>query len=280
LPEPDPPGADDDLQLLRDVAREAGPIALRYFRKDPEVWLKEGASPVSEADYAVDAFLRETLLDARPTYGWLSEETVDTAERLSARRTFVVDPIDGTRGFLQGLDAWCISLAVVERGRPLAGVLECPARGQTYWAAPGSGAHRDGNLIRVRQPPPRPDVGGPRPMINALADTLTEPPGRFPHVPSLAVRIALIADGALDATFVKPNAHDWDLAAADLILAEAGGSIVNDRGERPAYGGATVKHGALAAGSGTLLAAMVPILGMAQAEGKARHPVPSGGERL
>ena len=91
-----------DLALLLEAAREAGEIALRYFGQSPEVWLKGGTSPVSEADYAADHFLNETLLAARPDYGWLSEERADDAARLSARRTFVVDPIDGTRGFLEG----------------------------------------------------------------------------------------------------------------------------------------------------------------------------------
>ena len=112
-----------DLSLLVDTAREAGQIAMRFFKQSPEVWMKGGTSPVSEADYAVDAFLRQTLLSARPDHGWLSEETADGLARLSARRTFVVDPIDGTRGFLEGADRWCVSVAIVEAGRPIAGVL-------------------------------------------------------------------------------------------------------------------------------------------------------------
>jgi myo-inositol-1(or 4)-monophosphatase len=119
---------DIDLALLLDAARQAGAIALRYFGKDPQVWMKEGASPVSEADYAADAYLRETLLAARPDHGWLSEETADDPARLKARRLFVVDPIDGTRGFLEGKDTWCVSVALVEDGRTIAGVLECPAK--------------------------------------------------------------------------------------------------------------------------------------------------------
>lgn len=91
------PSVDEDLALLLDAARAAGSIAMGYFGKSPEVWMKGGTSPVSEADYAADKYLRETLLVARPDYGWLSEETADDPARLSARRTFVVDPIDGTR---------------------------------------------------------------------------------------------------------------------------------------------------------------------------------------
>ena len=106
-----------DRKLLEAVSVEAGKIALSWFGKDPEVWMKEGDSPVSQADLAVDEYLQAELLRARPDYGWLSEETEDNDDRLNARRTFVVDPIDGTRGFINGLERWCVSVAIVENHR-------------------------------------------------------------------------------------------------------------------------------------------------------------------
>ena len=233
---------------------------MNYFRKDPEVWIKAGSSPVSEADYAVDRYLRETLLAARPDYGWLSEETADNAARLSAPRTFVVDPIDGTRGFLEGLDLWCVSVAVVEAGRSIAGVLECPARKQTYWALPGQGAFRNGERITVRTAPDRRLLAGPKPMIDALRRRVLDTIDRKSYIPSLAYRLAMIADGSLDATFVKANAHDWDLAAADLILREAGATLWNESGQPPRYAGKVVSHGPLVAGSGELLAVMADVI--------------------
>ena len=142
------PGA-DDLALISEAAREAGRIALGFFKQSPEVWMKGGTSPVSEADYAVDRFLRETLTAARPDYGWLSEETADSAGRLAASRTFVVDPIDGTRAFLDGRSTWCVSIAVVEDGHPLAGVLDCPATGEIFSASAGKGACKDGRRLHV-----------------------------------------------------------------------------------------------------------------------------------
>ena len=110
-----------DVPLLVDAARAAGEIALSFFRRDPKVYTKTDQSPVTEADLAVDAYLRETLQAARPDHGWLSEETADTADRLSRRRVFVVDPIDGTRAFIRGEDSWSVSLAVVEDGIAVAG---------------------------------------------------------------------------------------------------------------------------------------------------------------
>jgi myo-inositol-1(or 4)-monophosphatase len=245
-----------DLTLLRDAAAEAGGIAMRYFRQSPEVWMKIGQSPVSEADYAVDKYLRETLMAARPDYGWLSEETADSADRLGARRTFVVDPIDGTRGFLEGRTAWCVSVAVVENGRSVAGVLECPARDEIFWALPGRGAWKNGAPLRVRQPGASPEVAGPKTLLDAVPAVWRDRFQRVSYIPSLAYRLAMIADAALDASFVKASSHDWDLAAADLILREAGGQVLNGQGIAPFYAGVDPRHGVLAAGSGELLAVM------------------------
>lgn len=255
------PDLKDDLALIREAAHEAGRIAMRFFGKAPEVWMKAGVSPVCEADLAIDKYLSETLLSARPHYGWLSEETADSPERLKARRTFVVDPIDGTRGFLEGRDTWCVSIAVVEGGVPLAGVLDCPASGEVFSAVAGEGARKGGKIVRVRQAGPRPVVGGPKPMVRTAQESLggTIQPGGY--IPSLAYRLAMVASGRIDATFVKPNSHDWDLAAADLILREAGGRILNRAGEQPTYASTdNPKHGALVAGSGRLLETLAPVL--------------------
>lgn len=246
-----------DLDLISDAAAEAGRIALRFFRKDPEVWMKGGKSPVSEADIAVDTFLRETLTAARPDYGWLSEETVDTADRLSAQRTFVVDPIDGTRAFVDGRDVWCVSIAVVENGRPLSGVLDCPARKEVFAARLGGGALKNKQPVTVKTMADEVTVAGPRPLTDAMRAYYPGVHKPHPYIPSLAYRIAMLADGTIDGTFVKPNSHDWDLAAADLILAEAGGRVLDPRGQELFFAGPNPVHGALAAGSGPLLDAMV-----------------------
>lgn len=258
-------GAIQDLPLLRDAAREAGVIAMRYFGQNPQVWMKGGTSPVSEADHAADAYLRRTLLAARPDYGWLSEETVDDPVRLSARRTFVVDPIDGTRGFLEGQRTWCVSVAVVEQGRTLAGVLECPALDETYWALPGQGAFRNGKRITVRELTGTAEISGLKQLIDLMPAEWQRRLTRAPYSPSLAYRLAMIANGSLDATFVKPNAHDWDIAAADLILREAGGQLLDRHGRAPLYAGEVIRHGTLAAGSGELLAVLAGVIARLEA---------------
>ncbi|MET0575948.1 MAG: 3'(2'),5'-bisphosphate nucleotidase CysQ [Mesorhizobium sp.] len=249
-----------DLQLIRAAAEEAGRVAMRFFKANPEVWMKGGQSPVSEADYAVDTYLRETLLAARPEYGWLSEETVDSPARLASRRTFVVDPIDGTRAFLEGRSTWCVSIAVVENGVPLSGVLECPAKSETFWAQAGSGAFKNGAALHVNPPGERFTVAGPKHLIDATPENLRSRFTTVSYIPSLAYRVAMVASGELDATYVKPHAHDWDLAAADVMLREAGGRLLDCDGKALHYAGPNPRHGALAAGSGALLEQMTAVI--------------------
>jgi myo-inositol-1(or 4)-monophosphatase len=116
----------------------------------------------------------------------------------------------------------------------------------------------------VRRPGVELEMGGPKPFFDALPEEWRERIRRVPHIPSLAYRLALIAEGRLDATFVKPNAHDWDIAAADLILREAGGLILDANGTPPSYAGAVTAHGALVAGSGDLLAAITGVIAAAE----------------
>jgi myo-inositol-1(or 4)-monophosphatase len=247
------PGASDhhgeDLKLLKDLGKEAGDIAMRWFGNDPQVWMKQGQSPVSEADFAVDQFLKRELMLARPDYGWLSEETDDNPERLAAQRVFVVDPIDGTRGFIAGSRQWCISLAVVEEGRPNAAVLECPALQETISATAGRGAWC--NNDRLAHSAGAADLSlrviGPRSLQRQMDRDLDRPLEQLPFVPSLAYRIAMIALGYADLAMARANAKDWDIAAADLIVREAGACLTGLSGDVPHYNNEDVRHGALIA---------------------------------
>ena len=137
-----------DLDLLVGAARLAGARALDFFRKGPEVWWKNGGrSPVSAADFAANDILKTELLSARPNYGWLSEETDDDAGRLDCETVFVIDPIDGTRAFIAGKDIWCVSAAVVHRGRPVAGVLFAPSLDELFTASAEGSALKNGTPI-------------------------------------------------------------------------------------------------------------------------------------
>jgi myo-inositol-1(or 4)-monophosphatase len=255
-------GATSDLDLLVDAAEAAGELALRFFRQNPKNWAKGLSSIVSEADIAVDRLLLDKLSAARPDYGWLSEETTDNSARLSRQRVFVVDPIDGTRAFLAGDREWTVSLAVVEAGRPVVAALYAPALELMFRASAGSGGTRDGEPLRVsgRSEPVGTRLAGPRRYARKLAEAagLSTAEARF--VPSLAYRIALVAAGEVDAAVARPNAHDWDLAAADLLVHEAGGVLTDLSGRELRYNGADVRHPALVAANPALARTLAPIL--------------------
>jgi myo-inositol-1(or 4)-monophosphatase len=243
--------APGDLELLHQAALEAGEIALRYYLAENTVWMKHGNSPVSQADMEVDAFLRTTLLAARPAYGWLSEETADDPVRLERDCVFVVDPIDGTRGFLQGNPHWCLCLSIVREGRPVAAVVHCPAIKRTFSAAAGQGATLNGKAIVNKASGEIVRITGSK-RLNEDLNRLY--PGRFtilPYVPSLAYRLVLVATGEIDGAFARGGSHDWDLAAAELILEESGGSMTTAGGESLVYNGHHSRNPALvAAGPG------------------------------
>lgn len=217
--------ATDDLALLLDATREAGAIAMRHFGADPEWHDKpDGQGPVSEADLAVDAALRGALIAARPDHGWLSEEAEDDPARLEASRVFVVDPIDGTRAYLSGQKVWGLSVALVEDGRPVAGVMHMPALGATYAAALGHGATRDGEPIG---PSGRTDLAGASVLANRAALSPSRwpsgpPPVKRHHRPALAHRLCLVAEGRFDAALSLGPIWEWDMAAGALVAAEAG----------------------------------------------------------
>jgi len=237
-----------DLDLIVDAAQQAGAVALSFFRQSPEVWWKNGGqSPVSAADYAANDVLSTILQKARPDYGWLSEETDDASDRLERRTLFVVDPIDGTRGFLAGSEIWCISVAVVTDGRPVAGVLFAPALRELFVAGLEGPALKNGNVLNVSGAGTG-DVhrlATAEDMIAGFGAEFRKTVERVKHIPSLAYRLAMVADGRLEGTLVKRDSHDWDLAAADLILQRAGGALVDLAGDLLSYNKPIVKHGEL-----------------------------------
>ncbi len=221
-----------DLDLLIAAALHAGEIACRHWREDPKVWDKGVDGPVSEADFEVDAYLKETLRAARPDYGWLSEETPDAPENRAARRIFVADPIDGTRAFIEGERTWAHSIAVVEDGRPVAGVVHLPARDKTYAAALGAGATLNGDTVNASA---RTDIDGATFLAPRFAFDQHHWKGPVPNVerafrPSLAYRLCLVAEGRYDGMMTLRPTWEWDVAAGTLIATEAGASVTDRRG--------------------------------------------------
>lgn len=224
-----------DLDLLIEVARGSGEIARSYFQDDPQIWDKGGgAGPVTEADLAVNEHMALHLGRARPDYGWLSEETEDGTSRLRTKRQFVVDPIDGTRAFIEGSRNWAHALAVVEEGRPVAAVVYLPVRDLLFAATEGLGATLNGATISVTDTA---DLFGATVLSNkaSFSDDRWEagepPKGLTRHFrSSLAYRLCLVAQGRFDAMMTLRPSWEWDIAAGALIVAEAGGVVTDQDG--------------------------------------------------
>ncbi len=216
-----------DLDLLTRAAEAAGEIALRFSGPEARRWDKpDGQGPVTEADLAVNALLEEMLPAARPDYGWLSEETEDSADRLTRDSVFIIDPIDGTRAFAEGSRTWAHSLAVARGGRITAAVIYLPQRERMYSAALGQGAALNGIAIETSALTDlaQADVLTARPNLAPEHWKGRQPPGfNRSYRPSLAYRMAKVADGRAGAMLTLRRSWEWDIAAGDLILREAGG---------------------------------------------------------
>ena len=157
-----------------------------------------------------------------------------------------MDPIDGTRGFLAGRNEWCVSIGIVEHARPVVGVLQCPALKEEFAAMEGGGAYLNGKALELLGGSEVKSITGSRKLNDAMkasAHTLDV----VDFVPSLAYRIAMVATGQLDAALARPGAHDWDLAAAHVILNEAGGVITDPQGKPRSYNQTSPRSGALLA---------------------------------
>jgi myo-inositol-1(or 4)-monophosphatase len=237
-----------DAELLTQTVREAGALALSMFRIEIRQWTKGQSSPVSEADIAVDELIRKRLQPATSDYGWLSEESADDETRLNKRRVWIVDPIDGTRAYLGGREDWSISVALVEDSKPLLAAVFAPATDEFFFAVEGRGATRNGTAISATAGTAF-DIdrmAGPHFLLNRVRGA-TSPELKNFKIGSLALRISRVAQGALDAAFVGGRSHDWDLAAADLLLREAGGRLTALNGEIPVYNRRQVTHEVLVA---------------------------------
>lgn len=271
-----PAGLDADAHLLAAAAREAAGIALGFFGRSPQVFTKGDHSPVTEADLAVDARLAVVLREARPDYGWLSEESKASDPGTPAPATFVVDPIDGTRAFIAGRDDWTISLAVVTDGRPTAAAVYCPIRDEMFLASAGAGAYLGGGRLSTSS-------------AASLAGSRVAGPGRlFEHdaahgagivkadkVHSLAYRLALVAAARIDAAAASARACHWDLAASDLLVHEAGGRLTDLAGRTVRYDGPEVRHPPLVAAGPRLLGAFAAFVATI-VEAPERHGRPPG----
>jgi len=245
---------------LIDAAEKAGRIATSFSGETAKRWDKPGgAGPVTEADLAVNDMLETELQAARPDYGWLSEETEDTQDRLGREAVFIIDPIDGTRSFADGSRTWAHALAIARNGIVTDAVIFLPMRGLMYTASSGAGAYLNDEPLRADgsasltgadvltnrgSMEPR-HWDGPPPQINRA------------HRPSLAYRMALVAQGRFDAMLTVFPAWEWDIAAGDLILREAGAVVTDKAGQPLRFNNESPRSNGVVAGNSPLHSALV-----------------------
>ena len=223
-----------DRARLEEICREAGAMALRQWPGGGhalESWEKVPGSPVCTADLEVDAFLRRELGRLLPAAGWLSEETADAPARLARDLIWLVDPIDGTRDFIAGRPGWAVSVALISAGKPLIGMLFAPARDEEWSAVAGQGALLNGRRLVASTRTALPGARVPAREL-PLEDrdlVMVERPN------SIALRIAMVADGRADLLATLRWGFEWDIAAATLIAREAGAAVSDAFGHSLSY---------------------------------------------
>lgn len=233
-----------DLDLVVSALREAGEIARSGFAGAPQVWEKSKGNPVTETDIAVDRHLARVLGTARPDYGWLSEETTDQPERLSRRRLFIVDPIDGTLAFIKRKPEFVICVAVVEDGVPVVSGIFNPITDEMYTAIIGDGAFLNGSRLAVST---RDTLPGCRMLVARDVIEHKAWPEPWPAMDvgkraSIAYRMALVASGQYDCMMALSTKQEWDTAAATLVVQEAGGLVTSHAGEELLYNQSQPSH--------------------------------------
>lgn len=267
---------DSEADHARSAVVEAGRIAMRYFRQKHERWEKSPGQIVTEADLAVDRYLHATLRRDHATDGWLSEETEDDRLRLQRRRVWVVDPIDGTRSFAEGVAEFTISVALLVDDLPVLGFVLNPATDELFEAALGGGAYLNGRRLHASEVDSLLEAHIVASKFETRRRGFAEllPTARMSSLGSLAYKLALVAAGRFDGYLSWRRTHDWDIAAAVLLLAEAGAVLTDALGgpihlNRPD----PIHQGLLAAGRALhpgLLAATSPKHAVFVAERRAR----------
>jgi myo-inositol-1(or 4)-monophosphatase len=232
-----------ELAVAEQAAREAGSIIMGLFKGKFDIREKSKNDPVTTADLFANTRIREIIRGAFPDDGWLSEEDKDNSRRLESARVWVVDPIDGTKEFIEGVPQFAVSIGFVVDGRPKAAVIYNPAEESLYSAAEGQGAFLNGDAARVT---PRRDLNGavllvsrsePRRKFQAFAELCELQP-----VGSIAYRLAKVAGGDGDATLTFRSIHEWDICAGVLMVEEAGGRVVDGEGKQLMFNRHEIRH--------------------------------------
>jgi myo-inositol-1(or 4)-monophosphatase len=211
------------------ITKEAGNKIRSFYRGKFEVEEKSPDNPVTEADKAADTYLKSALLSLLPNAGWLSEETVDSPERLEKEYVWIVDPLDGTKEFVMGIPEFSVSVALVKNGIPVVGAVYNPITDEMVSAYAGDGLRKNGESVSSSER---------QVLEGAIVDASRSERKRGEFEPfedrfdlitmgSIAWKLARTGYGAADATWSRGPKHEWDICAGVLLIKEGGGQCVD-----------------------------------------------------
>lgn len=252
------------LQQVIAATREAGALTLQYFGGALNVEYKQGDDPLTEADLQADAFLKKALRELRPDCGWLSEETVDDRQRLAEEAVWIVDPIDGTREFVEGLPEYVVAVALVESGTPTLAVIYNPAQDTIFSAVADGGTFCNGQRVfcsEVQSLGQAASVVSRSEIKRGEIDAFRPHLGAIRPVGSVAYKLALVAADQCDLNFSVAPKNEWDVCAGDLLVREAGGIMHTFARQVRTYNQAdTLIPVGLAAGNTALVAQILDLM--------------------
>ncbi|HUY38750.1 MAG TPA: 3'(2'),5'-bisphosphate nucleotidase CysQ [Candidatus Binataceae bacterium] len=263
-----------ELRLAKQAARAAGEILRGHWNRGGYTIGSKGKdNPVTQADLEADQTIKRMLHEPFPEYGWLSEETADSADRLERRRVWIVDPLDGTKEFINGVPEFCVAIALIEDGEPILGVTYNPIRREMFWGARGLGCHLNSRLVRVSRTRllHRAKVLASR--SEAARGEWQVFHGRLIVSPtgSVAYKLALVAAGKGDATFTRSPKSEWDIASGAALIALGGGTITDIRGRKLRFNNRNVKLEGLIADNTTLHRQLIEVAPHPPIKSSQRH---------
>jgi len=254
-----------NLNLMIKTARLAGRALVKDFREveNLQVSSKGPGDFVSKADREAERIIKDALMEGRPTYGWVGEET-GAADGADPTRRWIVDPLDGTTNFLHGLPHWAVSIALEHKGEIVSGVVYDPAKDELFWAEKGAGAWMNDRRLRVSGRRVMQDAvfatGVPFGAKTSLPATLHDLARLMPACAGVrrwgaaALDLAYVAAGRFDGYWER-ELHVWDIAAGLVLVREAGGMLAPVRA-----GGDILADGAVIAANDPLFGAFCKII--------------------
>ena len=252
------------FQLSTYAAKKASDVILKYYNSSYEVQMKGKGNPVTEADIEADDILKEILIQETPDFGWLSEETRDSKKRLEKEMVWVVDPLDGTKEFVEGIPNFVISIGLVESGLPVLGIIYNPVSKELFTAYKGSGAKLNGQNYVISQK----NQFNQMSMLNSRSETkggLWEPYKKYFNevtpIGSIAYKLALVSTSQSDMVASLKPKNEWDICAGHCLINESGGKLLTSLGKEITYNNKdTLIIPGLVAGNNTVVNNMVKLI--------------------